>query len=220
MIRIAIQEGGSSNPQLNSQLKSVIDQAVKSNMPLTTVNNQIKKFNANDAQMKKYFLELKSQNKIFLICEFYTDNLAQAKMNINTVMRKSGNTSFADVRHMFDEIGYVSAKKADGIFANESEFEEKVMEDGIECDVQEVEDIDFASKSASFICPPMELERVRRSLISAGYVVDIAEHIFAPKHTQRLAESEMSAFEKLKDRLSLLDGYENVFDNVHQSELE
>lgn len=217
MIRLAIQDGGNTNPTLNSYLRTVIDQASKQNMPMNTINNQIKKFNASDAQLKKYFLEFKSQNRMFFIIEVYTENFALFKINLNTVMRKVGNTQFADVRHLFEEAGVVLVAKPDATFASASEFEDKLTEDAIECDAQEVEDIDFENKSATFVCRPIDIEKVKRSLLALGYVVDTSEHVFLPLNTIVPTEAEKKAHESIKLRLSQVDGFENLYDNIEHS---
>lgn len=214
MVRIAIQDGGGqTNPTLNSYLRTAMDQASKLNVPLATINNQIKKFNANDAQLKRYFLEMKTMNRIFLICEVYTENFAGLKQNVFSALKKSGQSSFADVKHIFDEIGIVRVS-IDGTFASSSEFEDKVTEHAIECDAQEVEDIDFETKSATFVCRPIEIEKVKRTLLNLGYTVDFAEHIFVPQSTLEISEAERKTYEYLKQKLSQIDGFENLFDNV------
>lgn len=215
MVRLAIQDGGgSTNPALNSHLKTVMDQALKVNVPLGTINNQIKKFNAKDAQLKRYFIEMKTMNRIFLIVEVYTENFAGSRANINTAIRKSGQSSVADVKHMFDEVGFIQATITAGKFSNATEFEDMVTEHAIECDAQEVEDIDFDTKSASFVCRPFEIEKVKRILLNLGYEIEFAEHIFVPQRTLQITEDEAKTYENLKHRLSQVDGVENIYDNV------
>lgn len=218
MTRLAIQEGGSPNPDLNSYLRTVLDQAVKANVPMETMKNQIKKFNANDAQLKRHFLEIKSLNRIFYIVEVYTENLTGLKHNINTALRKTGQSSMADIKHFFNDMGFIQARKTEGTFADAAEFEEKTTEDAIECDAQEVEDIDFATKSASFICKSNEIERVKRALLDLGYTIDYAEHVFIPINTLKLGEAETKVYETLKQKLTMIDGVENIFDNVEVEE--
>lgn len=213
MIRIAIQEGGSTNPSVNTYLRTAIDQAMGCNMPMASINNQIKKFSANDAVLKRFVVEIKLMNKVFVICETFTDNIVTMKQNINAVLRKS-NASYADVKHMFDEMGFLQVTKPTGSFTNASEFEEKLTEDAIEADVQEVEDVDFETKSATFICRPIDIEKVKRTLLNMGYTVEIAEHIYVPQNTFQLNEAEADNFEKFKQRMKLLDGIENMYDNV------
>lgn len=59
-------------------------------MPMATINNTLKKYNTNAAQLKKHYLEIKAFNRIFMICELYTDNFSGAKMNIAPILKKSG----------------------------------------------------------------------------------------------------------------------------------
>lgn len=216
MIRIAIQDGGSTNPANNSYLRTAIDQATKKNMPMATINNQIKKYNARDVQLKRYFLEFKAQNRLFFICEVYTENLVMFKNNLNTVLRKAGG-SIADVKHFFEEAGLVVVTKPDAKAATADEFEDKLTEDAIECDAQEVEDIDFASKSATFVCRPIDIEKVKRSLLNLGYTVEESVHAFSPLKTVTPNENEEKAFEIIKSRLSQIDGYENLYSNIEQA---
>lgn len=215
MIRIAIQDGGSTNPATNSYLRTAIEQATKKNMPMSTINNQIKKFNANDAQLKRYFLEFKAQNRLFFICEAYTENLAMFKQNMNTVLRKSGG-SMADVKHFFEETGLVFVTRPDVTASTASEFEDKLTEDAIESDAQEVEDIDFAAKSATFVCRPIDIEKVKRSLLGLGYTVEDSEHVFCPLKTVVPNEAEEKAFGIIKTKMSQIDGFENLYSNIEQ----
>ena len=90
---------------MNTQLRNLIEEAIKKNMPMATINNSIKKYNANAAKMSKHFLEgnlkylkylrlkfpiLVKSNRIFMICELYSDNFNGAKMQIASVLKKGG----------------------------------------------------------------------------------------------------------------------------------
>ena len=88
-IRLAMQEGQSNNPALNSQLRSVMDEALRKNMPMATITNALKRYNANAAQLKKMYLEMKAFNKIFMVGELFHENPAGQKMNIATVLKKA-----------------------------------------------------------------------------------------------------------------------------------
>lgn len=222
-IKIAIQDGGGqTNPALNSHLRSVMEQAIKSNVPLATLNNQIQRYNPKDhiAKPQPYFTDMSFLNKVFLVIEAYPENGVIFKNNLNTVMRKVGHTTLADIRHMFDDIGFIHATKIEGTFANASEFEEKLTEDAIECNIQEVEDIDFLKKCASFIFPPLEIERVNKALTNLGYTVNSAERILVPSHTIQLTEAEAQQYEKLKEKLRQIEVVANIFDNVEPSATE
>jgi translational activator of cytochrome c oxidase 1 len=204
---------------MNSYLRTVIDQALSKNMPMATIEKNIKKYNSAEAKLTRHFFEIKTLGKVFVICEVYTENLAGLKQLVNVVVRKTANnTALADLRHSFEEIGYVQVTAANCQAANASEFEDFLTEHAIECDAQEVENIDFDSKSATFICRPIDIEKVKRSLLNLKYIVDDSQHIFVPTSVLKLNENEAKVYEGLKVRLSQLDGYENIFDNVDTEE--
>lgn len=88
-IRLSLQEGGSTDPSLNAQLRNVVDEALRKNMPMATIQNIIKKFN-HKSDMKKYRIDLRYKQKVFMVCIIYTDNFAAVKMDIAPILRKSG----------------------------------------------------------------------------------------------------------------------------------
>jgi translational activator of cytochrome c oxidase 1 len=189
-------------------------------MPMSTIDKNIKKFNNADAKLTRHFFEIKTMNRVFLVCEVYTENLAGLKQTVNTVMRKAAhNTSLAEIMHYFEEIGYVQVTCPVGkTFANASEFEDSLTEHAIECDALEVENIDFEGKSATFICRPIDIEKMKRLLLNLGYIVEDSQHIFVASNVQKLNETEIKAFENLKLKLSQVEGYENIFHNVETDE--
>jgi transcriptional/translational regulatory protein YebC/TACO1 len=204
---------------MNSYLRTVIDQALSKNMPMSTIEKNIKKFNSNDSKLTRHFFEIKSMGRVFLIVEFYTENIAGLKQNLNTVIRKTGNnTSLAEIKHSFQEIGFVQVTATNSKVANASEFEDELTEHAIECDAQEVENIDFDGKTATFICRPIDIEKVKRILLNFKYVVEDSQHIFVPNSVLKLNEDEMKTYESLKLKLNQLEGFENIYDNVEIDE--
>jgi transcriptional/translational regulatory protein YebC/TACO1 len=109
---------------------------------------------------------------------------------------------YCDVSHLFTELGIIQTTKPDVTCSNLSEFEELCTDHAIEIGAEEVEDLDLANKSATvsfllflslksfdyfstissqFTCQPMELERIKRSLVGLGYNIENMEHVFIPK---------------------------------------
>ncbi|CAO1421114.1 unnamed protein product [Diamesa serratosioi] len=212
-IRLAMQEGQSNNPALNSQLRTVMDEALRKNMPMATITNALKKYNANAAQLKKMYLEMKAFNKIFMVGELFHENPAGQKMNIATVLKKA-NGSYGEFSHMFHDVGLIQVTKPDGTFTSLAEFEEKCTDDAIECSAEDVEDIDLENKSATFICRPIEIEKTKRALSGLGYCIENAEHVFIPNSPIQLTADEEKSYAFLKEKLSQIDGFENIYDNV------
>lgn len=189
-------------------------------MPMASINNQIKKSAGNQVQLKKLTIEMKVLNKVFMIGVFYTENLQLVKSPVFTLLRRTGqNSAVADVKHMFDEMGIVQVMSPDGkLYTTPEFFEEKMTEIAIEVDAQEVEDIDFENKTATFVCRPIDIEKVKRLSQEHGFVIENADHVFMPKNTIQLSETEYTAYETLKHKMSQIEGFDNLFDNVEEPE--
>ena len=90
-IRIAMQEGGgSSDPNVNSSLRSVIDEGLRKNMPMASIQSTIKKCQQSQSELKKYTLEMRYKQKVFMIVTLFTDNFTLMKQDIATILRKNG----------------------------------------------------------------------------------------------------------------------------------
>lgn len=90
-IKCVCTEGGSPNPALNSSLRSIVDEALRKNMPGGTIDKIIKKAASSPQdKLKKFVIEIKVANKAFVVCVAYTDNLVGFKMNIAPLLKKSG----------------------------------------------------------------------------------------------------------------------------------
>lgn len=217
-MRLAVQEGKSADPTMNSKLASLIEEAKSHNMPQATITNNLKKFKENPSQLKRYQLELKFMGKVFLIAKFVTENLSILQANINTILRKEPKATQTNIRIMFNEIGIVQVSKPNEKFSSAEEFEDKLTEDAIECDAQDVEEADFATKSATFTCQPDHIDRVKTSLLKLGYTIEFSEDVCIPLNTIQLTEVERKQYDSLMKRISLLEGLEKVYDNVELEE--
>lgn len=90
-IQLAIQDGGNCDLALNSQLRNVVQEALKCNMPMITIRNIIKKSQeASTANVKRYRLDFRYKQKVFLIVIAYTDNYSVLRMNVTAASKKAG----------------------------------------------------------------------------------------------------------------------------------
>jgi transcriptional/translational regulatory protein YebC/TACO1 len=213
-MRLAAQEGKSADPSMNPKLASLIQEALRRNVPMATINNNLKKFKENPSQLKKHELELKFMGKVFLIAKFVTENLAILTANINTILRKEKKAVQTNIRIMFNEIGIIQVSSPNQEFKSSEEFEEKLTDDAIECDAQEVEEVDFATKSATFTCNPDHIDRVKTTLLKHGYNIEYSEEICLPLKTITLDDDERKQYDALLKRITQLEGFEKLYDNV------
>lgn len=211
-MRLAMQAGG-PNPAVNATLRATIDEALKKNMPNSTIQGILKKFatQQSSAQLKKFTVEIKALDQISMICVLYTDRFTQLKMEMATILRKNFS-NFSEVKHMFNEQGYLEAivppsKAADDLLSI-------CTEDAIEAGAEDVEVMSEESKLVRFLCNPNELDRVKNQLEKLGYSVEHSEHAFFPKSTIKLNPDATKAYEQLREKLKTIDGVEDLYDNV------
>ncbi|XP_068143500.1 probable transcriptional regulatory protein MYPU_6240 [Drosophila tropicalis] len=215
-IRLAIQEGNSVDPALNSTLRSVIDKAVKQNVPFVTIQNVLNSFQNNKLQFTKHRLGIQYKKKVFVICIINTNNFPGFKMDATAMIRKSGGI-FVDVRHIFEDFGWIKAHYAElFLFANRQTFEEKVFEDAVEFGAEDVQIVDYRSGTVNFICDPSYLIAISKRLQSSGYCVEKSEHIFYAHDLVKLTSDQHDSYKVFLKKLQILPGVENIYDNVKQ----
>lgn len=179
-------------------------------MPNSTIQNILKKSDSNANLMKKNILEMKFMNKIFLICNFYTDNLVGNKMAIASILKRN-MAGFDEARHFFNESGVVVAIDV------KERNEEKIMEDGITAGANDIEFEELLNESrVTFLCEPSFLNKVRNNLIKMDYSIYMSEHVFLPKNPISLSESEDLVYQKLLEKLKSFQGIEEIYDNVKE----
>lgn len=212
-LRLAVQEGG-PNPALNTTLRNVIDDALKRNMPMANIKGTIKKCETDKSQLKKYTLEFKCLNKIYMVGVIFTDNLTGMKIQIATLLRKAG-AAYADSQHLFDSMGLIEAiVPEDKINLPLDKLESVCTDDAIDCGAEEVNVTEDVKGAVQFICDPVELTRISNKLIEHGYQIENSEHIFVPKNEVSVGEAERKAYNLFLSKLSAIEGVEAIFDNV------
>lgn len=214
-MRLAIQEGGTANPQNNSTLRSIIEEALRKKMPNTTIQNTLKKYSEPNAiKLTKFFYDLRVLGKVYMVCALYTENVTKTKQDILAIIKKFSGTQ-TEARPMFDEQGVIEVVVPPEMASlDEAALEEKCTDDAIECGAEEVEVVDFTNKLATFICNANELNRVRSQLEKLGYVIESNEHVLLPKNPISLTGPELEKLELLKSKLKTVEGVQEIFDNV------
>lgn len=163
---------------MNSQLKSVIEIAVKNSMPNSKITDVIKRYNKSDAELKRVPLEIKVLNKIYVIAVIFTDNLTLSKHQIATILRKS-SSAYADSKKLFDEKGLIEvlAPPSDGT----GDLLEQATDIAIECGAEDVELLDEKERRLLFVCHPQSIYVVSKKVADQGYSVEGSDFTFQPK---------------------------------------
>uniref|UniRef100_A0A6P4F0C1 Probable transcriptional regulatory protein Nmul_A2722 n=1 Tax=Drosophila rhopaloa TaxID=1041015 RepID=A0A6P4F0C1_DRORH len=212
-IRMAIQEGNSADPALNSLLRTEVERALKQNMPSGTIQNTLNKFKSSKIQLKKYRLDIRYKRIVYLICIFYTDNFSGVKMDATPMIKKSG-AEFMDVGNLFEDFGLIETRYDTSKLLNGPSLEDKATNDAIELGAEEIEVVDNAEGSVNFLCSPVVLISLSRNLEKAGYTIENSEHIFSPLNVVQLSAEEQKAYNVFIEKLRNIPGLEDIYDNV------
>lgn len=204
-IVMAVKEGG-ANPESNSRLRAVMQNAKAANMPKDNVERAIKKASDKDTEnYKEVLFEGYAPHGIAIIVETATDNNNRTVANVRAAFNKCEGTfgTSGSVIFMFDHTCNFRVK-AEDLKMDLEEFELEL----IDFDVEEV----FEDEDGILIYAPFEqfgaiqcyLEENGLEILSSGF-----ERI--PTTTKKLSEEEQNEVEKLLEKLEDDDDVQNVY---------
>ncbi len=207
-IVMAVKEGG-SNPETNSRLRAVIQNAKAANMPKDNVERAIKKATDKDtANFKEALFEGYAPHGVAVVVETATDNNNRTVANVRASFNKcDGNLGTSgSVIFMFDHTCNFRVKNED-LKMDLEDFELEL----IDFDVEEV----FEDEDGILIYAPFEqfgaiqkyLEENNIEILSSGF-----ERI--PTTTVKLNEEQQADVEKLLERLEEDDDVQNVYHSM------
>lgn len=206
-IVMAVKEGG-SNPEANSRLRAVIQNAKAANMPLANVERAIKKAtNKDQADYKEVLFEGYAQHGIAVLVETATDNNNRTVANVRACFSKTDGVmgTSGSVVFMFDRICNFRIEKNEDLDLEELEL------DLMDFEVEEV----FADDDGIIIYAPFEqfggvqsyLEEKKLEILSSGF-----ERI--PTTTKKVSDVQKEDVEKLLEKLEEDDDVQNVYHNM------
>ncbi|GAA4072271.1 YebC/PmpR family DNA-binding transcriptional regulator [Flavobacterium cheonanense] len=209
-IVMAVKEGG-PNPEANSRLRAVMQNAKAANMPKENVERAIKKATDKDtANYKEQLFEGYAPHGIALLIETATDNNNRTVANIRSYFNKCNGTmgTQGSVEFMFDHT---------------CNF--RIPNNNIDIEEMELEFIDFGAEEifadedgiliyapfGSFGAIQKELENRGIEILSSGF-----ERI--PQVTKKLTAAEIADVEKLIEKIEEDDDVMNVYHTMDESE--
>jgi len=207
-ISVAVKEGGSADPNVNSKLKDAIAKAKANNVPNDNIERILKKA-ASEGNSENYeALQYEGYGPcgIAVIVETLTDNR---------------NRTAADLRHYFDKCGgnmgqtgcvsFMFNKKGKLIIEAEGLDEDQVMEDALEAGATDFEaDEDVFDISTE----PEDFSAVREDLEAKGYSFLTAEVQMVPDVLSAIDDPDaIKNMDKLLDMLEDNDDVQDVWHN-------
>lgn len=214
-IIVAVKEGGSADPSVNSKLRDCIAKAKANNVPNDNIDRVIKKA-AGDSDSSNYeavTYEGYGPSGVAVIVEALTDNR---------------NRTAGDVRHYFDKYGgnmgqqgcvsFMFERK--GVLVIEREdldkTEDEVMEAALEAGASDFEADDDIF---TIYTEPSDLGGVRDDLSTKGYSFVSAEVEQVPNTYTKLEDKETcEKMQKMLDMFEDNDDIQNVWHNWEMTE--
>lgn len=207
-IVMAVKEGG-PNPEANSRLRAVIQNAKAANMPKDNVERAIKKATDKDtANYKEVLFEGYAPHGIAILIETATDNNNRTVANIRSYFNKCNGTmgTQGSVEFMFDHTcNFRISNKNIDIEEMELEF----IDFGAEEIFADEDDILIYAPFESFGAIQKELENRGIEILSSGF-----ERI--PQITKALTEAQVADVEKLLEKIEEDDDVMNVYHTMEE----
>ena len=205
-IVIAVKEGG-PDPDSNSKLRAVIQNAKSVNMPKDNIERAIKR--ASDKSVgdyKEILFEGYGPSGIAILVETATDNNTRTVANIRSYFNKhNGNLGTSgSVVFMFDHTCNFKINK-ENINIENLEFD--LIDYGVEEVFEEDENILIYGPFDSFGEIQRELESKKIEIISSGF-----DRI--PNNLKEVGNEDRDENEKLLEKIENDDDVQNVFHNM------
>lgn len=208
-IVMAVKEGG-PDPDSNSRLRAVIQNAKAVNMPKDNVERAIKKASEKgQGDYKEVLFEGYAPHGIAILVETATDNNTRTVANIRSYFNKCDGSlgTSGSVIFMFDHTCNFRIP-AEGIDAEELELE--MIDFGVEEVFVDDDGILIYAPFESFGAIQSELESRGLEILSSGF-----ERI--PQVTKALTPEEAADVEKLLEKIEEDDDVQNVYHTMEES---
>jgi YebC/PmpR family DNA-binding regulatory protein len=202
-IVMAVKEGG-ADPDSNSKLRAVIQNAKSVNMPKDNIERAIKRASdKSQGDYKEVLFEGYGPHGIAILVETATDNNTRTVANIRSYFNKcDGNLGTSgSVIFMFDHICNFKVKKQD---LDIEELELELIDFGVEELFVEEDEILIYAPFDCFGVIQSELEKRKITINSSGF-----DRI--PNVTKEINEEEIADIEKLLEKIENDDDVQNVY---------
>ncbi len=202
-IVMAVKEGG-ADPDSNSKLRAVIQNAKSVNMPKDNIERAIKRASdKSQGDYKQVLFEGYGPHGIAILVETATDNNTRTVANIRSYFNKcDGNLGTSgSVIFMFDHICNFKIKKQD---LDIEDLELELIDFGIEELFVEEDEILIYAPFDCFGVIQSELEKRKITINSSGF-----DRI--PNVTKEINEEEIADIEKLLEKIENDDDVQNVY---------
>lgn len=212
-ITIAVKAGG-PDPDSNSRLRVLIQNAKAANMPKENVERAIKKATSKEeANYKEVVYEGYAPYGIAIVVETATDNTTRTVANVRSYFNKAGGSlgTTGSLDFLFDHKCVFKIKEKEGVSLDDLELE--LIDFGVdEMDADEGEVIIYG--------PFEEFNNIQKYLEENGFEITSAEFERIPNDTKEVTPEQREHIEKLIERFEDDEDVQNVFHNMKEEDME
>ncbi len=208
-IVMAVKEGG-PDPDSNSRLRAVIQNAKSVNMPKENVERAIKRASdKNQGDYKEVLFEGYAPHGIAILVETATDNNTRTVANIRSYFNKCDSNlgTSGSVVFMFDHTCNFRIQKS---ISDIEELELELIDFGIDEVFEDEDGILIYAPFESFGAIQKYLEEKNIEILSSGF-----ERI--PQVTKKLTQEQAADVEKLLEKIEEDDDVQNVYHTMEEA---
>lgn len=213
-MQVAIREGGSADPSVNSKLRDIIAKAKANNVPNENIERAIKKAAGGDGkEYEALTYEGYGPSGVAVIVEVLTDNRNRTAGEMRHYFDKNGGNlgNTGCVSFMFNKKGVIVIEREDADID-----EDTLMEHALEAGAS-----DFQADDDAFeiITEPDDFSAVRDDLEAKGYIFASAEVEQVPDTYVSLTDEDaIKNMTRLLDMLDENDDVQSVWHNWENNE--
>lgn len=211
-ISMAVKEGG-PNPETNSRLRAVIQNAKSANMPKDNVERAIKKASGSDsANYVEMSLEGYAPHGVAIFVECTTDNNNRTVANVRSYFNKcDGNLGTnGSLEFIFDRKA-VFTFSASQIEMDLEELEMELIDAGLE-------ELENDEGTLTLTTDFTDFSNMQKQLESMNIELESSELQRFPNNIKSLALEDVKLVLKLIDKLEEDEDVQNVFHNMEMRE--
>ena len=211
-IVIAVKEGG-PNPETNSRLRQVMQNAKSANMPKDNVLRAIKKANDKDTlNYEEMSLEGYAENGIAIFVDCATNNNNRTVADVRSYFNKCGGSlgTNGSLEFIFTRKGVFTVKK-DNVNINFDDFEMELIDSGLE-------ELEKENDLFNIYCDFKDFNSMQVKLESLGVQIENSELQRIPNSLKKINSEQAVSVLKLLDCLEENDDVQQVFHNMELTE--
>lgn len=211
MITIAVKEGGSSDPSMNSRLRLAVLNAKGQNMPKDNIERAISKGEKAGNDLSEIFLEGYGPGRIAIFVECLSDNNNRTVADIRCIFNKKGGTMGTNgcLNFIFDRKGIFVIPIPTG--SDPEELELEFIEAG-------AEDVEFEEDQITITTALEDFGKFNKKLEELGIEPQKAELQRIANIEKQLPVEEAKKALRMIEELEDNEDVQNVFHNLEMTD--